>query len=363
MKKIDRYIAKAYIIRFVMAHLIVFGLYVSFDIMQRVDMFYGAEAEQALSRMLIFYLYQVPANLMNTVPPLLMLSAGLVFVHMSRNGELLTLKSCGISMRRVALPVFAVTVLVAILLGAAQETVIPNLYRQRHLMESQIEGRVSGPFWLTDSEKDYKLYVEDYDFSSGKMTNITLLFLYPDVHVPRKILEADRGRWAESGQLLFERVSIQEFDSMGGRLGEQKDLEGLKWPTSLSVSDFVDIQHGGSLTSRAPSFTLREMPARIEENIHNPRYRVLFHTRIADKFIPIILLLIGIPLLSGTGKTQKNRLIGALIAILVTGIYYVLMFIMLSVGNTGAINPVLAAWLVPAAGFLTGLVMFARMRT
>ena len=78
MKKIDRYVARAYIIRFVMAHVVIFGLYVSFDIMQRVEMFYGAEVHYSLSQVLVLYLYQVPGNLMNTVPPLLMLSAGLV---------------------------------------------------------------------------------------------------------------------------------------------------------------------------------------------------------------------------------------------------------------------------------------------
>ncbi len=363
MKKIDRYVARAYIIRFVMAHVVIFGLYVSFDIMQRVEMFYGAEVHYSLSQVLVLYLYQVPGNLMNTVPPLLMLSAGLVFVHMNKNGELLTLKSCGVSVRRVALPIFVVTILFAATLGMARETVIPGLYIQRQLLENRIEGRVSGPFYLADHKHGYRLYVEDYDFTRGEMSNVTILLIYTDMRVPEKILQADLATWGEEDAIQLERVSVQEFDRDGGRMGDPEAHETKTWPTSLAESDFADAQHQSSTIDRAPAMTLASLRDGIEESPHNPRFKVLFHSRITDKLVPVILLLIGIPMLAGSGHNPQNRLIGALIAILITGAYYVLTFIAISFGNAGTINPALAAWAVPAAGSVLGFIMFSNMRT
>ncbi len=345
-----------------MAHLVILGLYMSFDIMQRVDMFHDAGAGRTLSQLLVFYLYQLPSNIMDTVPPLLMLSAGLVFVHMNRNGELVTLKACGVSLRRMALPVFIVTLFVIFLLGLAQEMVIPDLYRQRSLIENKIEGRVSGPFLLTDNKYGYQLYVGDYDFQRELMTQPALLRHHPDSGMTGLILEADSATWAGEN-LLFKRASIQRYNRQGRPEGEAEAWESKEWETSLTVADFVDARGGDELTTRAPAMTLAGLREKMAERTDNPRFRVLFHTRLADKLTPIILLLIGIPMIVAYGESHESRLVGALIAMLVTAVYYLLNFIILSFGHAGELNAALAAWLMPVLGMLAGTFSFFTMRT
>ncbi len=362
MKKLDVYVARAYILRFIMAHLVILGLYMSFDIMQRIDMLQQADVRGAISQLFVFYLYQMPSNVMHTVPPLLMLSAGLVFVHMNRNGELLTLKACGISLRRTAVPIFAVTLSVIALLAWAQERVIPDLYRQRNLLENKMEGRVSGPFLLIDESHGYELYVPNYDFKNAVMTLPTLMIPHSDSPVPRRILDADSAVWADENLLEFRRVSIQNYDPRGRPVGEAEAFESKEWPTSLTVVHFADARDN-NLTTRAPAMTLASLSREIKGSSPDPTFRVLYHTRIADKLTSVVLLLIGIPLLVGYGRSPHSRLAGALVAMLVMGIYYMLSFVTLSFGNAGAVNPVLAAWSMPIAGLMTGIVLFYNMRT
>ncbi len=363
MKKIDRYVARAYILRFLLAHFVIFGLYVSFDLMQRVDMFYEAGAEQTFSQLLLLYLYQLPSNIMHTVPPLLMLSAGLVLVYMNRNGELLTLKASGISVQRICMPLFIVTIPVVIMLGIAQETILPDLYRQRNVLENQIEGREAGPFLLTDRQNEelYELFVGNYNFQEGIMTDLTLLTYHEGGQVVKKILEADSAHWANS-KIKFNRASLQEFNPRGELVGDPEAFETKTWATDLTLSDFIDAQED-VLTTRAPAMTLSGIKQRIDENPHNPRFRVLFHSRIADNFTAIILLLLGLPMLVGYGNSHQSRLVGALIAMIIMGIYYILVFIFLSIGNAALLPAALAAWLIPGMGMLLGMFCFSSMRT
>ncbi len=362
MKKLDAYVARAYILRFLLAHLVIMGLYMSFDIMQRIDMFHEAGAGRTISQLLVFYMYQIPSNLVDTVPPLLMLSAGLVFVHMNRNGELLTLKACGISLRRISLPILIVTLPVIALLGWAQERLIPDIYRQHSLLENKMQGRVSGPFLLYDGRYGYELYVMDYDFQREVMNRPVLVQSHPDSAIPRQILEADSATWSDDNNLLFTGARIKNYDPRGRPAGEEESPETTEWPTSLTITHFVDAQHG-ELATRAPAMTLSDLRKRIRENPHNPRFKVLFHTRISDKLTPLVLLLIGIPILVGYGANHQSRLVGALIAMLVMAIYYVLNFIALSVGNAGAVAPALSAWLMPSVGLIAGTIIFFNMRT
>ncbi len=362
MKKLDAYVARAYILRFLLAHLVIIGLYMSFDIMQRIDMFHETGAGRTISQLLIFYMYQIPGNLVDTVPPLLMLSAGLVFVHMNRNGELLTLKACGISLRRISMPILIVTLPVIALLGWTQERLIPDLYRRHSLLENKMEGRVSGPFLLNDDRYGFQLLVLEYDFQRQVMNRPVLIQPHPDSAIPRQILEADSATWSADDDLLFTGVRIKNYDPRGRPAGEEESSETTERSTSLSVTHFVDAQHG-ELATRAPSMTISDLRNRIAENPHNVRYRVLFHTRISDKLTPMILLLIGIPLLVGYGANHQSRLAGALIAMLVMAIYYVLNFIALSAGNAGAVAPALSAWLMPSAGMIAGVIVFFNMRT
>ncbi len=366
MKKIDRYVAKAYITRFLMAHLIIFGLYVSFDIMQRVDVLYQADEGQSIVQILVYYLYQLPSNIMVTVPPLLMLSAGLVFVNMNRNGELVTLKAVGISVQRITKPIFIITLPVILFLAFAQETLIPDLYRQRRLIENKIEERAFGPFLLRDTDpetgEEYEFFVGSYDFKSATIKNISLLYYHDAANIPRKTVEADYAQWAGNNSLELSGVQIQEFDRRGNVSGESLGLKNKKLYTTLSINDFIDAQDD-DLTTRAPAMTLRSLWTRKKANPHNPRFKVLFHSRIADNLVPLILLLIGIPLLAGYGRNHNSRLVGSLIALMVIGVYYMLTFVTLSMGNADLVNPTAAAWAMPVIGTLCGLTVFFKMPT
>lgn len=361
MKRIDRYIVRGYIVRFLAVMLVIFGLYVSFDAVKRVDQIQQGLIEETVPKVLAYYGYQFPTRMLDIVPPLLLVAAGLVLVQMSRQGELLTLKASGVSLRRVILPILICTVPMVGLSFWARESLVPWAFRQQQLLNRELEEKKAGPFLLRDRQEGYRLFVGRYDFAEHTMDRITVLRFYPEGGL-RRVLEADSAWWGEQGGIYLETVSIQEYDENGSVLGRPQVHTSKSIESSLGPYDMVEAKEDAMSTS-LPTFTLSDLHKQVRRNPENPRFRVMLHSRLAEPAAAFVLLLIGIPLLIGFEHHLESRVLGAVVCILVAAGYQVLCFVALSMGNTGLIPPIWAAWFMPGAGAVAGLALFWRMRT
>jgi len=361
MKQIDRYIVRRFLTRLIAANLLIFGLYVSFDAVKRIDQIQGANAGEAVSRLLAYYAYQLPTRVLDTIAPLLLVAAGLVLVQMSRDGELLVLKASGTSARRVALPVFASTLVVVVLVAVARESVVPWCFRKHELLKREIDGKVAGPFLLRDAKSGSKIFVDRYDFSSHTMSRVCLMDFYPGGGI-RLITLADSGEWLPEGGMYLETVSIQEMGEAGNPIGKPAVLPTKMVDVGLTAYDFLEARRD-VLSMRVPAMTLEQMRRRISRSPGNPRFRVMFHSRLVDPLGPFVLLLIGVPLLIGFEHRMRSRVLGAVLCILVAAGFHVVSFISISMGNTGLLDPILAAWLPPVLAGAAGSWMFSTMRT
>ncbi len=361
MKRIDRYVACGFLLRFVIAHLVIFGLFVSFDALQRIDHLQKGAIEETLPRLLIYYALQFPTHILDTVPPLLLLAAGLMLVRMSRDGELLTLKASGISVHRVILPIFLCTVPVVTLVLWTRENVVPWSFREQELLDQEMDERVSGPFLLKDADQKAVIFVGRYDYSTHTMSRVCVMEFTSDGALNRTI-EADSGGWLQEGGMYLETVSIEEFGKKAGSAKKPKVLLTKRIETSLTPYDFVRAKRN-VMSTRLPALTTSELRQRIQHNPDSPYFRVMFHSRLAAPLGCFALLLIGIPLLIGFQHSTQSRALAAVVCVLVAGVVHVLSFVSLSMGITGLIDPVLAAWLPPGLAGALGLYLFGTMHT
>jgi len=361
MKQIDRYVVRGFLIRFVVSHLIVFGLYVSFDALKRIDQLRGASVGQTLPRVLAFYAYQFPTGVLDTVPPLLLLAAGLTLVQMSRNGELLTLKASGVSLRRVTLPIFVCAVPLAAGVFWARDNVVPWAVKKQELLERELDRETAGPFLLDDSQTGARVFVGTYDYATHTMSRVCVMELYPGGGL-KMVIEADSGRWMEEGSLYLEAVTVEQFDTKGGPVGKPTAFPTKQIQTGLSPYDFVRARQD-VMTARVLAMTSSELRAKISRDPRNPRLRVMFQSRLAASLAPFVLLLLGIPLLIGFEQSTQSRVLGAFVCILVTAGFHVLSFVSISMGNTGLLHPVVAAWLPPVLAGGVGSWLFGIMQT
>ncbi|MFW5915257.1 MAG: LptF/LptG family permease [Planctomycetota bacterium] len=360
MKRIDRYITVGYLVRFVATVLIIFGLYISFDAVKRIDQIQQNTFAETVPNILRFYAYQFPARILDFLPSLLLIAAGLLLVQMSRNREILTLKASGVSLHRIVMPIFLVTVPLIALSFYAREEVVPWSSRRQQLLEYELDRKSGGELFVEDKQEDFRIFVGQYDFLEHEMENVTVLRFYETGEV-RTVIEADTCRWGEDDKLMLDTVSIQQFAENGNKSGEEARTE-MVLDTGLTPYDFLAARED-DMENAVPTFTLTQLHNQARNNPDNPRFSVMFHSRLAGPVSVFVILLIGIPIMVGFEHKLRSRVLGVAICILVAAIYQVMSFVSVSMGNTGILPPPIAAWIVPAIGLTGGTVLFMKMRT
>src|SRR5262245_33200511 len=116
--------------RFVQLSLMAFGAllmaYLLIDVMERLTWFarYQATGSEALR----FYLTRIPLLAARVIPMALLVATALLVSLLAVDGELIGMRSCGISAPRALLPVFVVTVLVAPGFFLFKSVLVPRAY-------------------------------------------------------------------------------------------------------------------------------------------------------------------------------------------------------------------------------------------
>jgi len=360
LRKLDRYVSHLFLVPFLGSVAVVFGLYVSYDLLKRVDMFQEQELRDAVPAMLSYYGYVFPVVMVDLAPPLVLVAASLVLIRMARQRELLVIKAAGTSVHRTLAPIFFWTLLIAAGVVAVRETVVPRVARRKAMMDERFDAEIGRRLLLEDRKERFTLFISRHDFSTGDMKLVTIITWFPEGTI-RMHLQADRGR-LEDGYIELETVVIRQFSPESAPVGPPAPSASYRLKSSLTPFDLVRADREEK-SSKSLVFTLPELLEKARDNPSIPQFRVTLHSRLASALTPFVLLLVGMPLLVGFEETMKSRFLGVMLAILLAGTYYILSFVFISMGNTGAVSPAVAGWMPVLVVGLAGLWLFESMHT
>jgi lipopolysaccharide export LptBFGC system permease protein LptF len=362
-KRVDRYITVAFLLRFLGALLIIGALYATFDLLKRLEDIRQEGLKNAASLLLAYYGRLMPMFLLDVVPGIVLMAAGMVVVHMAKARELLALKASGTSLYRVMAPIFLWTFLISIGMFGAKERYGPRLLRQGEMLGHVLDSDVENQLLLNDPQHYRKVFIGRYDFTRRTLRKVTLLDFYPDNPLGlKRSIQADSGQLLAGGILSLRTAEVQQFDPSGTPNARPTVLPRLDVEVGLSPMDILsaseDNAQKGSLFQ-----TLPELRTQMRLNPEIPFFAVSFHTRLAAFFSPLILLLVGLPCLVGFERSVNSRFLSVIVSMGLAAGLYVLTFVFNSMGTTGALNPVLAGWLPAIISAVAGLWLFQSMMT
>jgi len=364
-KKIDRYISWAFLSRFLGGAGLLGVLYVTFDLLKQLEDLQGTNLASTLPKMASYYTYVIALFLSDITPALILMAAGMALVSMVRRRELLVLKATGTSIYRVVAPIFFWTLLINLAVFGFRETMGPQVTKKREILNRVLEKDVETRLLLRDDRFDRRIFVRKYNFSTGKMQDVSLLEFYRGERPKklRRIVQADTARYEpDEGVISMETVEVRQFDRSGAVVGKKVFRPTERIQTALTPFDFLRAAQGeGESFSLAQS--LPELYRLIRQQPEIPHFRVLFHLRLASFFSPFILLLIGIPCLVGFERSIRSRSLSIIITIVVAAGFYALSFVFASMGDTQSLPPALAGWFPSIAGGAAGLWLFESMLT
>ena len=120
---INKYLIKEILKYFSIVLTMIVGIYVAVDFFERIDNF--IKAGVPLSKAFIFFIFKIPFIIAQIIPVCILLAVLITFGLMTKNNEIIALRSSGVSIYYLLKPVLLTGFLFSILLFFLSEVIVP----------------------------------------------------------------------------------------------------------------------------------------------------------------------------------------------------------------------------------------------
>ncbi len=302
----------------------------------------------------------LPQVFVMTIPISTLFATVMTVNRLSLNSEITVLKACGISISRIAKPIFAFAIVMTFVSFFISEVIVPaTSMTSKHLAIYSLqkkhvpEGRMN--FTIKDADKNNVLkrliYIEEC--KNKTLNNVTLIDLSDKDAI--QIVQAKTGRTGALGWIF------------NGGVIYTISKTGKVFNTSLfddSTVSFGIENADGLVKETASQYNFFKLLKYINKNKINKefveklkvKYQVDLHDKIALPVTTIALTLVGIPLAITPPRVRYNR--GFLFSVVIIFVYYLIRAFSLNLGETKAVSPFMAAWLPVIVIFLIGSFLY-----
>lgn len=316
-------------------------IYVVINLFDNLGKFLAKNAS-ALDIM-IYYLYLTPSYAILLIPVASMVAVFLVFGIMTKNREILVLKTSGLSINSLFYLLLITGAVIAFGTFVFQETV--GIWAQARLKEheqTKINRRPRrAQTWRRNffyyGENNWIYFIKKFDGRINAMDNVVLWQITADNRIEQRI-DAARGKYDDFW--LLENATVRHFDTLDHEtitkysLLEMPELQEkpndfLKKIKPAEEMNFVEIAAFVNKRQRAGQDVTKE--------------EVELNYRFSYPLITVILLLITLPV--SVVLRRGGIAIGLGISIGLAFLYWGVIQSSRAYGVAGMLNPVLAAWL------------------
>lgn len=368
----DRYIARELTLPFLFAVGAFSSIAVSigalFELIRKVT-------ESGLPASLAFqiFLLKLPEFVVLAFPMSTLLATMMTFSRFSSDSELIALRGCGVSVKRIVAPAVILSLLVTMLSFAVSEVVAPASTTRATVMLAKALDKEKPPFKegnitfqqqqpAADGEGDELVrFFHARNFDGTTMSGITVVdFSQEDSEDGLKqIVSADTATWDFKRNLWeFTNGTIYAVSPSGSfrqiiRFDKQ-DLQLPRTPLDLAARRKKDEEMN---IAEAKEYLSVLRQTGDEEAVR--KLEVSIQQKYSIPFACVVFGLVGAAVGVRPQRTGKATSFG--VSIVIIFCYYLLSFITTAMGNVGAISPFLAGWLPLGLGLGSGMVLLAKV--
>ena len=353
--KLDKYIIQAFIPAFIVCMFAVCGIYIVIDVIQKLDDFIEM-GSKAFAMAGHYYALMVPVFVAQLFPAITLIAVSLVLVKFAKNNEILAMQVAGINLYRILLPVFILSVLMSFISVINQELLIPRLAEELVKVEqSTFEDEEKSNILIGDGANRILLRVWTFNVVDGRLKSVFVIGKYENGK-KKFTISAKEGIWTDDNRWLLMDVIRHNYDESGNWVAPAQPMDEYYLETTLTPEQLSIVDINSTLKS------FKELRELCKKEPENPRYSVMFHSRVASPLTNFVLLFLGIPFVVGFERMSRNIFLRVGISILICCAFFVLSYICINLGNVGILHPVLAAWLPVVLFGCLGLFLFDGMR-
>jgi LPS export ABC transporter permease LptF/LPS export ABC transporter permease LptG len=275
------------------------------------------------------------------LPFVILIATLIAFGLLSRTNEVTASKALGVSLMRLSLPVVLAGVLLAGCDAALESSVLPHSNAKVAQIKDRIQGREQ-PRTHRRADKQWFYGADDaiynyqyYDRRDQSMQRLHVFRVDPEAFTLRSVLYSAVARF-EDGRWLADAGWELEFPS--GKVRQLRD-----WvPIDISESpEFFDSEIKQPAQMNYPE--LRAYVERLRRSGQAvPELEVELHNKIATPIVCLVMALVALPFAFRLGR--RGALYGIGIALGLGIAFYAIIAFFTTLGQAGALPPVVAVW-------------------
>ena len=347
MSILDKYIAKNFLVGYVIAFCVLIGLRIIIDLFVNLDEF----TEHAdlgtiviLKNILLFYALNTTLYFRDFAGMITAVAAAFSFGKMVRSNELVAMMASGISLKRVIAPVILLAAMLTALLVVDQESIIPPLSDKLVRSQDEIPGQESYNVWFISDSAGSLICSHSFDVKTSTLHNPTILL---------RRLTATPGIWEVTGRIDAEKAIYNSqtgrWDLIGGQFIEKTSIKGPQ-PVEFYASDITpkDIPVRRS-SEHKTLMSLQQLSILAKQGPKIKDQAQLFsqkHFRITEPIINLLMLMVCLPIL--VCRDPKSMKSAVMISFAMVGMCFVTTFVCKILATEVVFNKVLPefwAWL------------------
>ncbi len=366
MKIIDRYIGKNVFITMLIGVIVLSVVLVLGNLLKELlDRLINQNIP--LEIVVAFMAFVLPFSLTFSIPWGLLTSLLLVFGRMSADNELIALRSNGVSIPRICVPIFVITLALTGLCFWINADIAP---RAAHRMaDSLFEVATSNPISLfaaddvVDQFPDRRVYVGSK--KGNTLLNLTIFEIDPKAGIPLKVI------YAKSGELVSDKPNKRLMLKFYDARFEQRDADDPR--------DIYKIQHGivmqegtfpipldalyedNAKGRRLETYTLPELSDFIEQGADGQvlQAKVEYNRRFSASLACLAFALVAVPL--GITTHRKETSAGFALSLAIAFFYYFFIIVANTFRDNAAAHPLILIWVPNIIFIALGSVLFYRL--
>jgi lipopolysaccharide export system permease protein len=316
------------------------AIFLVVDFFERIDNF--MEAGLPVMRALIYLVFKIP-YIINLVLPLSLLLAVLItFGLMSKNNELIALKSSGIGIFTLSKPVLALGAAFTIFLFVFAEIIVPltssksnRIWLQEVKKSSAVVSREKN-IWLKDNHLIAN--IQYYEKSKKTLWGITLFYFDEHFRLARRL---------DARKAVFSGKDWKFFKIMEQRLNEKTGEYDVSFPEQRTESLNLSPENLETVVKKSEEMGFAELYHYVQkieaEGYDAVQYRVDLHAKVAFSFICFLLSAAGLGIAAGA-RAKDALITNAAYGLCLAFFYWVFYSFCRSLGQGGMLPPFVAAW-------------------
>jgi len=362
MKLMDQYILRQFFVPLGYCLITFTMVFVIFDLFEHLSDF--IDAKTPLFPIIRYYLMIMPALLVYIAPISLLLGLLYSLWHLTKNNELTAMRASGISLYRIAIPIFAVGLCFSVTVTIFQETVTPwtSYWAEQFIRQQEDGDEISVQYALNlpyNNERAHRFWViRKFDLQLHNMQGIKIVQQRPDGS-DLETIRAEEGRYYD-GRWWFFKVTTQKYDFYNNPVGPVETVP-LRQMTDWEETpdDFINEVKDPMFLSARELWNFLVTHKKLSEKTY-ARILVDMYSRMAMPWTCLVVTLFGVP--CGLHTARKGAFMGIIIALSTFFIFYLLMTFCQWLGKNQMLAPIVSAWLPNATFILVGFFLMARTR-